>query len=244
MCKLYQLLKNLLGQNHAIVSANSSKKQHYFKYKSLSGDSFRYFVQLLLDQRMYAATFDQLNDPMEGVFLTKDVLDEIRLEEIKSKKNNYRIISMVRKNNNDIPASMLMWSHYADEHRGCCIEFHFANEEDEKSVRDIKYVSEVSEVSKKGSNCSLETILCRKLTDWGYENEVRYIKQMDNEQTVPIVIDKIFFGMRIDDMYNPSDHTNQKFYKDLVNRLCKGVDVHFVVARNFEGMHINTRNNE
>ena len=51
----------------------------YFKYKSLRGGSFRFFVQLLLDEKIYAATFAQLNDPMERAFLTDDSLSkEIR----------------------------------------------------------------------------------------------------------------------------------------------------------------------
>lgn len=40
---------------------------HYYKYRSLS--NLRYFLDILINKRLYMATYDELNDPMEGAFV-------------------------------------------------------------------------------------------------------------------------------------------------------------------------------
>ena len=202
--------------------------KHYFKYKSLSGDSFKYFVKMLVEGKMYAAKFSELNDPMEGAYLSE--------KEIKgyfNKKENERIISLVGNNGQEKPCNMLMWSHYGDEHRGCCIEFRFLNKEDEEETLPVNYVDKIKA---EGGN-SIEKILRRKFTDWKYEQEVRHLGK---EKLVPIVIDKIYLGMRIDDMYNEDDHTNEDFYRELVTRLCPNVELIKMCAEDFDGHHLDT----
>ena len=164
--------------------------RHYFKYKSLKNDSFKYFVKMLVEGKMYAACFKDLNDPMEGAYLS-----DKEIEGYMKQKEELRIISLIEKRDDEIPCNMLMWSHYTDEHRGCCIEFHFPNEKDENLVRLINYVKEF----KSNDVDSVEAVLSRKFTDWKYEQEVRHL---GSEELVPIVIDKIYLGMRIDDIYN------------------------------------------
>lgn len=70
---------------------------NFFKYKSLSGTSLRYFIQTLLDEKIYASTFDQLNDPMEGAFLSDEILSAEIKQHIKGTKLEKRIVSLVEK---------------------------------------------------------------------------------------------------------------------------------------------------
>ena len=86
-----------------------------YKYRSLS--NYKRFVDILLRNRLFACAYDKLNDPMEGYYqyspnINKDFLRPI----IEGKQKTY-ICSLSRKG--DIG---LMWTHYADENRGCCIE--------------------------------------------------------------------------------------------------------------------------
>lgn len=204
--------------------------KHYLKYKSLNGDSFKYFVKMLVESKMYASCFNKLNDPMEGAFLADE---ESRNYLQSQKKEMKKIISLIEKKPGEIPYNMLMWSHYSDEHRGCCIEFHFQNEEDDNKVRPVNYVKEI----KSNDVNSVEAVLSRKFTDWKYEQEVRHL---GSEKLVPIVIDKIYLGMRIDDIYNEDDHTNENFYRELITRLCPEVEVIKMRAEDFDGHHLDT----
>lgn len=201
----------------------------YLKYKSLNGDSFKYFVKMLVESKMYASNFKKLNDPMEGAFLANE---ETR-NYLHSQKEEMKIISLIEKKSGEIPNNMLMWSHYSDEHRGCCIEFHFQNEEDENKVRPVNYVKEI----KSNDVNSVEEVLSRKFSDWKYEQEVR---RLGSEELVPIEIDTIYLGMRIDDIYNEDDHTNENFYRELIARLCPNVKVIKMRAEDFDGHHLDT----
>lgn len=204
--------------------------KQYFKYKSLKGDSFRYFVKMLVDSKMYASNFKKLNDPMEGAFLAYS-LNSHAIDDIRNEKDGLRIISLIEKKE-EKPCNMLMWSHYTDEHRGCCIEFHFDDENEEKNICPIKYVKEI-EVNQ---NETAKAILLRKFTDWKYEQEVRHL---GTEESVPIVIDKIYLGMRIDNMYG-DDNSEEVFLRELINRINPEIIVDKMRAEDFDGHHLDT----
>ena len=210
----------------------------YFKYKSLEGTSLKYFIQMLLDEKIYASTFDQLNDPMEGAYLANTIIaDEIK-EHNKGAKLEKRIVSLVRKEREELPINMLMWSHYSDEHRGCCIEFHFQNQEDEDCVQSISYIDTIPEDNQ--ANKNIDNLLIRKFCDWAYEHEVRYLGP---KKFVPIKIDKIYLGMKIDSLYEDEEKTNEEFYRNLITRLCPNAQVEIMKAEDFDDNHINTGTN-
>lgn len=210
---------------------------HYYKYKSLSGTSFKYFVQMLLENNIYAPTFDQLNDPMEGAFLSDELLGSEIKHILKGAKLEKRIISLVKKNQEELPTNMLMWTHYSDEHKGCCIEFHFQNPEDEKKVKPVSYVNTLPRENQ--AEINIEELLTRKFCDWAYEQEVRHL---GSEKKVPIIIDKIYLGMRIDNIYEGNDNSNEEFYRTLIVRLCPNANIQVEVmkAEDFDGNHNNT----
>jgi hypothetical protein len=84
---------------------------------------------------------------------------------------------------------------------------------------------------------SVEEVLSRKYSDWEYEQEVRHL---GSEELVPIEIDTIYLGMRIDDIYNEEDHTNENFYRELIAGLCPNVKVIKMRAEDFDGHHLDT----
>lgn len=75
----------------------------------------------------------------------------------------------------------LMWAHYADNHKGVCIKYHFnAMEFCKESTRtvavgfkDVKYSSDELKVCGGASSISMEDAFFLKGTDWEYENERR-----------------------------------------------------------------------
>lgn len=139
----------------------------------------------------------KLNDPYDTLLLK---WGEIARQN-KSKKphtsilcdsfNAYRIRSFCKlkdKNGRLAVNNVLMWSHYADEHRGFCIEYKFDKNffvtEDRRTFRfkDIQYHNHEEPLNLDTSSINTNDALCAKLEDWAYENEARLITYMPDEK--------------------------------------------------------------
>jgi hypothetical protein len=72
-----------------------------------------------------------------------------------------------------IPDSTLMWSHYADSHRGICLEFDKNNGLIGRA-RPVRYSKTYPEWTPQGLNNPLEVVLAKSM-DWAYEREFRII---------------------------------------------------------------------
>lgn len=91
----------------------------------------------------------------------------------------------VRKHDNDPEEYLneLMWAHYADNHKGVCIKYHFNNDitkfaDVAKSqiayFRDIEYTSDM-DVFRKNGAINLQDAFFVKGIEWEYENELRLL---------------------------------------------------------------------
>lgn len=73
--------------------------------------------------------------------------------------------------------SLLMWGHYADGHRGFCLEFDTSSSEFDR-FKKVEYFEEspslsVSKVVAGDTAGAFAAILCSKPTEWAYEQEWR-----------------------------------------------------------------------
>lgn len=61
---------------------------HYYKFRSLQ--NLRFFLDIIINERLYAAKYDELNDPMEGAYMI-DVQHQniIKALKIKNKLSVY-----------------------------------------------------------------------------------------------------------------------------------------------------------
>lgn len=101
---------------------------------------------------------------------------------------------------------ILMWSHYADDHRGICIELirEPINELGDKNVtRKVTYTKSYPSLNSKallsevGSSSSVKRVLYTKSEQWEYENEWRTFKSVGGEvYPLPGSIRSIIFGVR------------------------------------------------
>jgi hypothetical protein len=129
---------------------------------------------------------------------------------------SYRIRSFCRmkdKNGNDTISKVLMWSHYADNHKGFCIQYKFSNEfirtegRFTSRFRDIIYHSSEEPFDLNLDSLDTDKALCTKLNDWEYENEVRLITYAPDRSgeflSIPIdeksTIESVYFGYRCPD---------------------------------------------
>ncbi|AFU70514.1 hypothetical protein P700755_003943 [Psychroflexus torquis ATCC 700755] len=179
-----------------------------YKYRSL--DNFKNFVDIILKNRLYAAPYKDLNDPMEGQYyyqsgeLNRSIRDKILAE-----KGTLRILSLSRVNNNQ-----LMWSHYADGHKGIAVGVRI--DEIKYDVQLIQYdgIATINE-----SNYNSQTakeILSHKLEVWGYEQEERVFQI--NQVFINVQIEEVIMGSRVSTQ-------NNGLIRDLIDKINPSIRV-------------------
>jgi hypothetical protein len=100
----------------------------------------------------------------------------------------------------------LMWSHYADQHQGICIEYSLAEHACE-TIFPVRYarrrsirISELASWKLEGSSESAESIrqtfFFSKAPQWRYEREWRVLANRTGEQPAPFRIASVYFGLR------------------------------------------------
>jgi hypothetical protein len=86
--------------------------QTLYKYRSF--ENWRLLVDILVNHRLYAAPFKDLNDPMEGrYYFFSDELSKAFRRLVPARKDEWRICSLTSN-----PSSTLMWSYYSGGHTG------------------------------------------------------------------------------------------------------------------------------
>ena len=146
------------------MSLCNSFNLQIFTFKN-RGSAFKYqpfninTIDSLTNQYFYLAKKEQLNDPIEMPLLEGVGGDALMC-------SDYRIYSLT--NNND---SMLMWSHYADQHQGIMVEYWFGCElPDGVGIQKISY--DHSKL-RKDNQYRFNQYILTKNKDWEYEDEVR-----------------------------------------------------------------------
>lgn len=141
-----------------------------YKYRSL--DNWKFVVDAIANSRLYAATFDALNDPMEGryYYFGADVSREYRRAIFESRKQR-RICSLSKTCTNT-----LLWSYYGGGHKGIALGVEVqTNRRRDPLVRDVTYDSSVGVHGKSGRSADAAAldILTQKQWAWHHEQEVR-----------------------------------------------------------------------
>lgn len=175
----------------------------YYKYRSLQ--NLNRILDILINERLYAAKFQNLNDPMEGHYQYNADIDKNLKEQILSERDRTLICSLSRRANIG-----LMWTHYADECRGCCIELRVTSQSWREI--DIQYRDHLPNLT------SVEDILSVKGKAWSYEDEVRYIKTFNENSKMNyylgIAVSKVYIGSEV-------SRSDFSFYKQLFEGINK-----------------------
>lgn len=166
----------------------------------MSLEKLERFLDYLAHNYLYGAKPKELNDPFEGRFNLKDLPKETK-NNIDDKLNRTRICSMFkRREGQDFPDDFLMWSHYANSHKGCCFEFGLTGRYNtEWVIRDIVYEAQMP-TPKDDSDDSIYDILSHKTPIWKMENEARAIRiykkgKEGNSHFYHIKLLAIYFGL-------------------------------------------------
>lgn len=176
----------------------------FFKYRSLKGENnWTRFKDILCKNQLFATKYIDMNDPMEGFFFHHG-LSRTKLKNIMKGKTNFRICSLSR-----CSTDIGMWTHYADEGRGICIEV----EPDLSSkweIYNINYNKQLTDIEVLLENHTdyqtIKELLTSKLKWWEYEQETRLMTNVDNNKKscfLPIKIKRIFIGYKSEKRQEP-----------------------------------------
>lgn len=198
-------------------SSFNAQHQRLFLFRKCN----EYTFKDLINNRLSLIRPNKLNDPFDClVFPWREQLQD-RCEEKKhvaslfKSYDYYRIRSFVLGNNKkplykDCVANKLMWSHYADEHKGICIQYDFSenilqnNDNRQSRFMLVRYAKKDESIDVNKNTISVHEGFATKSSDWKYENEVRLISYDISSQEdftyldldVDSKIKAVFFGLR------------------------------------------------
>lgn len=160
-----------------------------YKYRSLS--KIERILEIIIDRKLYGALYTEMNDPMEGYFQYSPDVDRNLVRNIVDSKNKRYICSLSRKSNIG-----LMWTHYADENKGCCIEVEVTSKWERL---EVVYSNKIPTLN---ASTTLEDILKVKAQVWHYEDEIRYLSpEKSTKRMLTVRINRIIFGYKIKTKY-------------------------------------------
>jgi hypothetical protein len=193
-----------------------------FKYRKFDKGS----IELLVNRQLWFAKPSSLNDPFEGESSFTDVLNAVWEHHPfpeEEKKQYKKIIEKQLKNTGICSFSktrknQLMWSHYADEHKGICIGFkeHLLRPTGTNIYPiDVTYQADypfagiidrfkfLEQYPSENNNRSIAgdifySVLGTKYSHWKYEKERRLIFQKSQAIEFPEkAVNSITFGLRM-----------------------------------------------
>jgi hypothetical protein len=178
-----------------------------YKYRGVQ--NFRFFVDIVMKNRLFAAKYVDLNDPMEGqYYYNKGELDKSIIRKISSDKGDLKICSLSRKKDNE-----LMWAHYSEGHRGVAIGLTVDKKYD---VRPIQYTGFAYLTGGQIEQDTPREILSHKLNVWSYEEEERVF-----------VTDKVYVEVLVKEIITGRAMSNQdfSFIRELVDKINPAIQI-------------------
>jgi hypothetical protein len=161
-------------------------------------------LAILRDKEIYFPAAHKLNDPFEFRFHLKKStvhgidIDLTSMEVAIGRMKNYGVLALSEVNDN-----ILMWSHYADEHRGICIEFE-RTDTNELGNWDhcipVVYQHELPsfQTLEIEDSKAVTQVLSTKGEYWQYEREWRILTYESNKLfPLPGNITAVTFGLRM-----------------------------------------------
>lgn len=174
----------------------------FYKFRTL--DNFQFVLDIIVNNRLYASTFDAMNDPMEGFYTCDPDIPEEALSALQEHRKSIKFCSLSK-----YETSPLMWAHYANGNRGIVIGVEVKDDTDWHEV--VYGTHSHLNSGKQSTKERAKKVLTYKADFWRYEDEIRIFASKGNY--VPSKVKKIIFGERAD-----------KSQKALLKRLVRSLD--------------------
>lgn len=183
---------NLSGNIDLIING-LGKRMLLYKYRSL--ENLWFLMDIVANQRVYCANWWELNDPLEGnyeIYLGKnsDKYQSIMESRIEKARESFRIASFSKTATN-----FLLWSHYADGHKGVAVELEI--DEEDPNLHEVTYSPFSSVFTEKSQTTqSMYHLFNGKTEEWEYEEEYRVITK-DRYYSFDRPIQRILLGPQV-----------------------------------------------
>ena len=195
-----------------------------YKYRTTA--NWQYLEDIVVNRRLYAASFRDLNDPMEGLLylFDKNISTQYR-SAVRTASGRLRVCSLCQSRNNS-----LLWSYYADGHKGIAIGVTVLDQVSPRvdKAERVTYDMSVSidpRVAKTKSPSEIaKRVLSQKLQFWGHETEYRVFT---TQQYVPVEIKEIVLGCRM-------SRQDAQRIRELVSRQSRKIPVVQLKRRDLE----------
>lgn len=184
----------------------------YFKFRTCNFQN----LETLENYKIFACKLERFNDPFEGVVWEDNDADIVTQmsnaeckKELKMSINNRSFYCISASEDTQfLTENVQMWSHYADEHKGFCIEYNkhiFDNLERDKSENSyikVEYNNSLPELRPDWVSMSRDeriiSIIGRKSEGWSSEQEIRLIFRGEGLKSIPRKsIVAIYMGAKI-----------------------------------------------
>lgn len=206
-------------------------------------DGFRDTNSLINDE-LFASPLQFLNDPFEATYI--DSINEVlkQLEryfgaQTANVQKHWNAITQFREkigvyslalSDENYPDNELLWAHYANSHKGFCIEYDSIKLEDSEvyafNVNKIliKYQDSppsigIEDILDKNKSSFLEKLFGTKSQTWSYEKEIRLLYDAFGVRKYnPFSLKSVYFGLNMDDSQQNTiidglTNRDVKFYK-------------------------------
>ena len=198
---LPRMLERVSPEGMLLISSEDASFEDYARANGVDEDTDEIGLTMLLSQKLYP----EHNDAVEAV---QSLIDEMDSKLAEKMKNLFLVGCLCTSYKN-----RLMWSHYADSHKGFCIEYDFSEPEDEilsKLPLPVVYSEkrpsvpwkaaiDNSEENMEEAYAEIMMGLLTKDKEWEYENEWRILigATEDSELVMPKV-SCIYLGASIE----------------------------------------------
>lgn len=183
----------------------------FYKYRSL--ENLERFLSIIIDRKLYGALYSEMNDPMEGYYKYDPKIEKGLMENIVNGKKKTYICSLSRSGNIG-----LMWTHYANENKGCCLEVEVTS----KTWKEVEvvYSEKMPEI---GKNTSVEEVLKTKAKMWSYEQETRFLSPevegtIKKRPQLTVRIKRILIGCNV-------DRTKKSYLEKIIKALDSDIEI-------------------
>ena len=228
--KLFQFYK--FNEWITDISISEDKEKNYFndkRYEGVTAYKFRacspHLFADLANNEITLSRPHCMNDPFDSLYsiwseednLTNVLTDKKHISMFKKSFDYYRFCSFCIDDDaeNTILGNILMWSHYADEHRGICIKYKLKgnciNTDCSDDIDDVRpqallhriNYKKVEPLSLQEKSIKIGLAFAHKHPCWEYEKEARLISydatKEGDRYTIPynegISIEAIYFGL-------------------------------------------------
>jgi hypothetical protein len=205
--KKYETIVTPKITNHELIDKIRKEKgvpNSVFKFFGIQD----YYISSLKEKYLYHSDFNSFNDPFDCniELVTFDIIGKTRQQKKKEVILKERFLGIgiccFTRNVN----SILMWSHYAVNHKGFCLEFHSNKDHIGINPLDVHYSNSFVKADYyKYKENSIFHMIYTKSDNWKYEEELRSLgSNFTDEKSRKVSFRKqdvkaIYLGVKIED---------------------------------------------